>query len=87
MVIVTTSNRPPEDLYKNGLNRALFLPFIDFLRDKLIVHELESPNDYRQHRLQGRRSISIRRARWGGRSTTSGPICPAAPWARFCACR
>ena len=53
VVIVTTSNRPPEDLYKNGLNRALFLPFIDFLRDKLIVHELESPNDYRQHRLQG----------------------------------
>lgn len=53
VVIVTTSNRPPEDLYKDGLNRALFLPFIAFLRDRLVVQELESPNDYRQHRLQG----------------------------------
>ena len=53
VVIVTTSNRPPEDLYKNGLNRALFLPFIDFLKDRMEIHHLESPNDYRQHRLQG----------------------------------
>ena len=53
VVIVTTSNRPPEDLYKNGLNRALFLPFIAILRDRLEVVELESPNDYRQHRLAG----------------------------------
>jgi cell division protein ZapE len=53
VVIVTTSNRPPEDLYKNGLNRALFLPFIAQLRDRLQVVELESPNDYRQHRLEG----------------------------------
>ena len=53
VVIVTTSNRPPEDLYKNGLNRALFLPFIAMLRDRLEVVELESPNDYRQHRLTG----------------------------------
>ena len=53
VVIVTTSNRPPEDLYKNGLNRALFLPFIGLLRDRMQVVELESPNDYRQHRLEG----------------------------------
>ncbi|MDZ4096715.1 MAG: cell division protein ZapE [Paracoccaceae bacterium] len=53
VVIVTTSNRPPEDLYKDGLNRALFLPFIALLRDRMQVAELESPNDYRQHRLQG----------------------------------
>ncbi len=53
VVIVTTSNRAPEDLYKNGLNRALFLPFIDMLRAKLQVMELESANDYRQHRLAG----------------------------------
>ncbi len=53
VVIVTTSNRPPEDLYKTGLNRALFLPFIDMLRARLQVMELESATDYRQHRLAG----------------------------------
>jgi cell division protein ZapE len=53
VVIVTTSNRPPEDLYLNGLNRALFLPFIALLRERMQVVELASPTDYRQHRLQG----------------------------------
>jgi len=53
VVVVTTSNRVPEDLYKDGLNRAIFLPFIDRLRDKMQVVALESPNDYRQHRLEG----------------------------------
>lgn len=53
IVVVTTSNRPPADLYKDGLNRALFLPFIAMLEDRLEVVELESPTDYRQHRLTG----------------------------------
>jgi cell division protein ZapE len=53
IVIVATSNRPPQDLYKDGLNRALFLPFIAMLEDRLQVRELESPTDYRQHRLRG----------------------------------
>jgi cell division protein ZapE len=53
VVIVTTSNRPPGDLYQDGLNRALFLPFIALLQDRLQVVELESPTDYRQHRLAG----------------------------------
>jgi cell division protein ZapE len=53
VVIVTTSNRPPTDLYKTGLNRVLFLPFIALIEDRLQVVELESPTDYRQHRLQG----------------------------------
>ena len=53
VVIVTTSNRAPDDLYKNGLTREVFLPFIALMKDRLQVVELESPNDYRQHRLQG----------------------------------
>ncbi len=53
VAIVTTSNRVPDDLYKDGLNRALFLPFIAFLKERMVVHELESETDYRQHRLAG----------------------------------
>ncbi len=53
VVIVTTSNRPPEGLYKDGLNRALFLPFIARLNAEMQVVELQSPTDYRQHRLSG----------------------------------
>ncbi len=53
VVIVTTSNRPPQDLYKDGLNRQLFLPFINLLADKLNVHEIASVTDYRQDRLAG----------------------------------
>ena len=53
VVIVTTSNRPPDDLYKDGLNRDLFLPFITLIKDRLVVHELASEQDYRQGRLAG----------------------------------
>ncbi len=53
VVVVTTSNRPPDDLYKNGLNRQLFLPFIDLLKDRMVIHEMNSPTDYRQNRLAG----------------------------------
>ncbi len=53
VTVVTTSNRPPEDLYKNGLNRQLFLPFIAILNRELSVREIASETDYRQHRLTG----------------------------------
>ena len=50
-VVVTTSNRVPDDLYKDGLNRQLFLPFIALLKDRMVVHELASDRDHRQDRL------------------------------------
>jgi len=53
IVVVTTSNRVPGDLYKDGLNRQLFLPFIDLITDRMAVHELVSPTDYRRNRLEG----------------------------------
>jgi cell division protein ZapE len=51
VTIVTTSNRPPDDLYKDGLNRQLFLPFIALIKDRLDVLSLNGPTDYRLDRL------------------------------------
>jgi cell division protein ZapE len=52
-VIVTTSNRPPRDLYKDGLNRSLFLPFIDLVEARMDVLALNGPVDYRLERIGG----------------------------------
>jgi len=46
-VVVATSNRPPEDLYLNGLNRPLFLPFIPMLEKFTKVHNIGAEVDYR----------------------------------------
>lgn len=46
-VVVATSNRPPEDLYLNGLNRPLFLPFIPMLNEFTHVHPIGAEVDYR----------------------------------------
>ena len=51
--LVTTSNRPPADLYRDGLNRELFLPFIAVLEQRLAIVPLNGPTDYRLDRLQG----------------------------------
>jgi cell division protein ZapE len=51
VTIVATSNRPPVDLYKDGLNREHFLPFIALIGDRLDVLGLNGPTDYRRDRL------------------------------------
>ncbi|EZP48865.1 cell division protein ZapE [Sphingomonas sp. RIT328] len=51
VTMVTTSNRAPADLYKNGLNREHFLPFIALIEAKLDVVTLNGPIDYRRDRL------------------------------------
>ncbi len=53
VTLVATSNRPPADLYKDGLNREHFLPFIALIGDRLDVMGLNGPNDYRRDRLAG----------------------------------
>ena len=52
VVIVSTSNRPPDDLYLDGLNRQLFLPFIDLLKERLDIFEIQSAKDYRLAKLE-----------------------------------
>ena len=53
VTVVTTSNRPPRDLYKDGLNREHFLPFIALIESELDVLELNGPTDYRLDRIGG----------------------------------
>ena len=52
-VIVTTSNRPPRDLYKDGINRSLFIPFIELVERETDVVELNGETDYRMDRIGG----------------------------------
>ena len=53
VAVITTSNRPPKDLYKDGLNRQLFLPFIALIERDLMIHPMRSDTDYRQNRMAG----------------------------------
>lgn len=53
VVVAATSNRHPDDLYKDGLNRQLFLPFIAELKSRLEIIELDAARDYRLDRLAG----------------------------------
>ncbi|MBT6031704.1 MAG: cell division protein ZapE [Kordiimonadaceae bacterium] len=53
VVMVLTSNRIPDDLYKDGLNRGLFLPTIELIKNKLNIEALDGPTDYRMERMKG----------------------------------
>ncbi len=54
VVMVCTTNTPPDELYRGGLQRELFLPFIEIIKRRLDVLELSARKDYRQARLAGR---------------------------------
>ncbi len=51
VVLAITSNRAPEDLYKNGVNRQLFTPFIDIIRERCVVVETAGARDWRLDRM------------------------------------
>ncbi len=56
VVLVATSNRPPDDLYKDGLNRDLFVPFITMIKSRCHIVEVSGPKDFRLDRLRGART-------------------------------
>ncbi len=53
VTLVATSNTAPDDLYRDGLNRQLFLPFIAQLKTEVEVVPLEGPTDYRRLKFEG----------------------------------
>lgn len=56
VVLAITSNRAPEDLYADGINRQLFLPFIDIIRARCEVIALKGERDWRLDRMKGHRT-------------------------------
>ncbi|MBT4768928.1 MAG: cell division protein ZapE [Rhodospirillaceae bacterium] len=53
VIVVATSNRDPDDLYANGLQRDRFLPFIALLKERLTICHLDSNIDYRRDKIHG----------------------------------
>jgi cell division protein ZapE len=53
VIVVATSNRPPHELYLDGLNRQLFLPTIAMLQSKMDIYQLDAAGDYRVDRAKG----------------------------------
>eukprot|EP00854_Cymbomonas_tetramitiformis_P033251 gene33251-42569_t len=65
LILVATSNRAPDRLYERGLQRELFLPFIDLLKKRCRAHDIQSSTDYRRlgvqllnpHYFQGHKKV------------------------------
>ena len=57
VVIIVTSNRHPDELYKNGLQRERFLPFIELFKSKMDVFQLKSPTDYRMRGIKSLKKL------------------------------
>ena len=53
VTLVATSNTRPDDLYRDGLNRQLFLPFIERLKAEVDIVPLDGPTDYRRTKFEG----------------------------------
>jgi cell division protein ZapE len=51
VIVIATSNVEPDDLYRNGLNRGLFLPFIELLKEHMDVLQLDARTDFRLEKL------------------------------------
>lgn len=64
VTVVSTSNRAPDDLYKNGLQRDRFLPFIELLKQRLEILELGGGKDYRMDRLRNLDMFLTPLGRW-----------------------
>ena len=79
VVVVATSNVPPSELYKDGLNRALFLPFIALIEQHMEVVRLAARTDFRLEKLAGAPVWHVPAdARPTRRSTRPGAASPAA---------
>lgn len=75
VTVVCTSNRHPDDLYLGGINRSAFLPFIDVLKERCTVYEVENGQDHRYVREEREREGYVReREREKGGETENGKL-------------